>query len=139
MPDDEPADTTPPHNVTTGGGGAGDGGGVPPPQQDVPAQQVGQNPPLGAQPPPQPVAPPVIQQLGPQVSQQDMASAYRLLQSLHLSGQAPNPFPPAAVQQVPLFSVNPVHGVLGVRNAAAAPSASTAVQLPVVDLGQGQE
>ena len=89
-----------------------------------------------AQPPPNPVGPPVIQQLGPQVSQQDVASAFRLFQSLQLSGQAPNPFPQAAAVQVPLFSVNPVHGVLGVRGAAAAPSAST-VQLPVVDLGQG--
>ena len=64
MPDEEPAASAPPH--TTGGGGdAGDGGGVPPPPQDVPVQQVGQHP-LCAQPPPQPVGPPVIQQLGPQ-------------------------------------------------------------------------
>ena len=65
MPDEEPAASAPPH-TTGGGGAAGDGGGVPPPLQDVPAQQVGQHPPLGAQPPPHPVGPPVIQQLGPQ-------------------------------------------------------------------------
>ena len=65
MPDEEPAASAPPH-TTGGGGAAGDGGGVPPPLQDVPAQQVGQHPPLCAQPPPQPVGPPVIQQLGPQ-------------------------------------------------------------------------
>jgi len=83
------------------------------------------------------VGPPVIQQqLGPQVSQQDVAAAFRMFQSLQLSAQAPNPFPAAAAAQVPLFSVNPIHGVLGVRGAAAAPSPS-AVTLPVVDLGQG--
>ncbi len=65
MPDEEPATSAPPH--TTGGGGdAGVASEVPPPLRDVSAQQVGQHPPLGAQPPPQPVGPPVIQQLGPQ-------------------------------------------------------------------------
>ena len=135
MPDEEPAAAAPPQNA--GGGDPGDGGGVhPPPQQDVPPppqQPLGA---LGAQPPAQQVGPVIQQQLGPQVSQQDVASAYRLFQSLNLTGQAPNPFPHAAAVQVPLFSVNPVHGVLGVRGAATAP-ASTATQLPVVDLGQG--
>ena len=58
---------------------------------------------------------------------------------MNLTGaQQPNPFPPPDAQQLPLFSVNPVHGVLGVRAAAVSASASAAApQGPVVDLGQG--
>ena len=136
MPEDQPAQDTPPLNTGNGGGDTGDGGGDHPPlQQVVPPPP----PPPGGQPAPtQQVGNGVQQQLqsGPQVSQQDLVSAFQLFQSLNLTGQAPNPYPQAAAVQVPLFSVNPVHGVLGVRGAATAP-ASTATQLPVVDLGQG--
>ena len=46
-----------------------------------------------------------------------------------------NPFPLPATQQLPLFSVNPVNGVLGVR-AANAPAAAP-VPGPALDLGLG--
>ena len=69
---------------------------------------------------------------------QDVAAALRLFQTINLMGvQQPNRFPPPDAQQVPLFSVNPVHGVLGVRAAASANASAAAVQFPVVDLGQG--
>ena len=116
-----PPGSPPPDDINADDASSGGCGVLPPQQQQVPQ-----------------VAP------APGLSQDDGAVALRLLQSLNLTGvqlqpqqQQPvlNPFPLPDTEQLPLFSVNPAHGVLGVR-AASVPAAAL-VSGPVLDLGVG--
>ena len=115
------------------GGGQHNPGQVPPLGQLPPGPQPAQVAQLPPGPQPAQVA------LGPLANPQEMAAAFRMFQTMNLAGvlqqpQQPNPFPQPDAQQLPIFSVNPVHGVLGVRSAAASP---VVPQGPVLDLGQG--
>ncbi len=94
MTEDEPADAAAAAvaaAAAAGGGGGGGGGGVQPPPDPVvqlPGQQSVQQhgQPLGAQPALPQHIPLQGQPMGPQVSQQDLASAFSLFQTLSLSG-----------------------------------------------------
>ena len=81
------------------GGGGGGGGGA---DQLNPAQPPGQPQhvqPQPGQPQPGQPQPPLQVHQGPQANPQDFAAAFRLFQTMNLTGaQQPNPFPPPDAQ-----------------------------------------
>ena len=95
MNEDKPADAAAAAvAAAAAAGGASGGSGVQPPPDPVvqlPGQQSGQQPgqPLGVQPALPQQFPLQEQSMGPQVSQQDLASAYSLFQTLSLSEVQP--------------------------------------------------